>query len=156
MIPRFGRPVQELYIISNYTLKVIYNQWNYLLNTMNQAWLSPNFLQLFADAIYAKGASLDNCWKFIDGTVIQCCMPGINQRIVYNVHKRARNIKFKSVLTPNCLSANLSGLVEGRKHNSGLFGDSGLCTQRQQHARSQNQNILCLYGDPTYPWDHSY
>ena len=123
---------------------------------MNQAWLSPNFLQLFADAIYAKGASLDNCWEFIDGTVIQCCMPGINQRIVYNVHKRVRNIKFKSVLTPNCLSTNLSGLVEGRKHNSGLFGDSGLCTQRQQHARSQNQNILCLYGDPTYLWDHSY
>ena len=156
MIPRFGRPVQELYIISNYTLKVIYNQWNYLLSTMNQAWLSPNFLQLFADAIYAKGASLDNCWEFIDGTVIQCCMPGINQRIVYNVRKKVRNIKFKSVLTPNCLSANLSGLVEGRKHNSGLFGDSGLCTQRQQHARSQNQNILCLYGDPTYLWDHSY
>ena len=144
MIPRFGRPVQKLYIINNYTLKVIYNQWNYLLNTMNQAWLSPNFLHLFADAIYAKGASLDNYWEFIDGTVIQCCMPGINRRIVNNMHKRVYSIKFKSVLNPNCLSANLFGLVEGRKHKSGLFGDSGLRTQRQQHACSQNHNILCL------------
>ena len=144
MIPRFGRPVQKLYIINNYTLKVIYNQWNYLLNTMNQAWLSPNFLHLFADAIYAKGASLDNYWEFIDGTVIQCCMPGINRRIVNNMHKRVYSIKFKSVLNPNCLSANLFGLVEGRKQKSGLFGDSGLRTQRQQHACSQNHNILCL------------
>ena len=49
-----------------------------LLNTMNQAWLSPNCLQLFADAIYAKGAPLDNCWGFVDGTVRPYCRPGIN------------------------------------------------------------------------------
>ena len=65
MIPRFERPVPELCIINNYTLNFIYDQWNYLVNAMNQAWLSPNCLQLFADAIYAKGAPLDNCWGFL-------------------------------------------------------------------------------------------
>ena len=84
MIPRFGRPVPELCIINNYTLNFIYNRRNYLLNTMNQTWLSPNCLQLFADSIYTKGAPLENCWGFIDGTVRPCCRPAINHRIVYN------------------------------------------------------------------------
>ena len=150
MIPRLGRPVPELCIINNYTLNFIYDRWNYLLNTMNQAWLSPDCLQLFADTIYAKGAPLDNCRGFIDGTVRPCCRLGINQRIVYNGHKRVHGIKFQSVVTPNGLIASLFGPVEGRKHDSGMLGDSGLCTQLQQYARGQNHNILCLYGYHSY------
>ena len=124
-----------------------------LLNTMNQAWLSPNYLQLFAGAIYAKVAPSDNCWGFIDVTVRPCCRPGINQRMVYG-HKRVHGIKFQSVvisISCNGLIANLFGPVEGRKHDSGMLGDSGLCTQLQQYAPGQNHNILCLYGDPAYP-----
>ena len=129
MIPRFGRPVPELCTINNYTLNFISNRWNYLLNTMNQAWLSPNCLQFFADAIYANEAPLDNCWGFIDGTVTPCCTPGINQITVYNGRKRVHGIKFQSVVTPSGLIANLFDPVEGRKHDSGMLGDSGLCTQ---------------------------
>ena len=47
--------------------------------------------------------------------------------------------------------ANLFGPVEGRKHGSGMLGDSGLRTQLHQYARGQNYNILGLYGDPAYP-----
>ena len=151
MIPRFGRPVSELCIINNYTLNFIFNRLNYLLNTMNQAWLSPNFLQLFADAIYGNEAPLDNCWRFIDGTVTPCGRPRINQRIVYNGYKRVHGIKFQSVVTPSGLIANLFGPVGGRKHDSGLLGDSGQCTQLQQYAHCQSHSILCLYGDPLYP-----
>ena len=118
---------------------------------MNQTWLSPNCLQLFADAIHTKTAPLDNCWGFIDGTVRPCCRPAINHRIVYNGYKRVHGIKFQSVVTRNGLTANLFGPVEGRKHDSGMLEDSGLCTQLQQYARGQNHNILCLYGDPAYP-----
>ena len=50
-----------------------------LLNTTNQAWLFTNRLQLFVDAIYAKGAPLDNCCRFIDGTVRSRCRPSINK-----------------------------------------------------------------------------
>ena len=77
----------------------LYLQPMELLNTINQAHLSPNCLQLFADIIYAKGAPLDNRWGFIDGTARLCCSPGINQRIVYNGHKRVHSIKFQSVGT---------------------------------------------------------
>ena len=106
MIPRFGRPVSGLCIINSYSLNFNYNRRNYLLNTMNQVWLSPNCFQLFADAIYAKGAPLGNCWGFIDGTVRPYCRRGINQRIVYNEHKRVHSIKFQSFVTPNGLIAN--------------------------------------------------
>ena len=90
MIPRFRRPVPELCII------------NYLLNTMNQARLSPNCLQLCADSLYAKGGYA----QFIDVTVRPCCRPGINQRIVYNGRKRVHGIKVQSAVTPIGLIAN--------------------------------------------------
>ena len=151
MIPRFGRPIPELCIINNYTLNFIYDRWNYLLNAMNQAWLSPNCFQLFENAIYVKGAPLDHCWGFTDGTVKLCCRSDFNQRIVYNGHKRVYGIKFQSVVNPGGLIANLFSPVEGRKYHSGMLGYSDLCTQLEQHARSQNHNILCLYGDPVYP-----
>ena len=119
--------------------------------TMNHPWLTPYCLQLFADVIYGKGAPLDNCWRFIYGTVTTCCRPGINQILVYNGHRRVHSINFQSVVTPSGLIANLFGPVEGRKHGSGMLRDSGLCTQLQQHARGQNHNSICLYGDAAYP-----
>ena len=100
-----------------------------LINTMNQAWLSRNCFQLFADVIYAKGAPSDTCWDFFDGTVRSYCRPGINQGIVYNGHKRVHNMKFKPLLTPNGLIVNLFGPGEDRKHDNGMLGYSGLCTQ---------------------------
>ena len=83
--------------------------------------------------------------------MLQASNQVINQGIVYSGHKRVHGIKFQSVITPNGLIANLLGPVEGRKHDSGMLGDSGLCTQLQQYARGQNHNILCLYGYPAYP-----
>ena len=150
IIPRFGRPVLELCIINNYTLNFIYDQSNYLLNTMNQAWLSANCLQLFADAIYARGALLDNCWGFIDGTVRPCCRPGISENCLQWAQKSSRH-RISISCNSHGLIANLFAPVDGRKHDSGMLGDSGLCTQLQQYARGQNHNILCLYGDPAYP-----
>ena len=131
MINRFGRPVPELCIISNYVLNFIYERWGYLLNSMNQAWLSPHNLQLFADIIHEKGAPLNNCWAFIDGTVRPLFRPGENQRLVYNGHKRVHSLKFQSVVTPNGMNANLFGPVEGRRHDSGMLGDSGLLNKLQ-------------------------
>ena len=83
MISRFGRPVPELCIISNRVMNFIHERWGHLLNTMNQAWLSPNNLQLFADKIHDAGAPLENCIGFIDGTVRGIYRPQRNQQIVY-------------------------------------------------------------------------
>ena len=70
---------------------------------------------------------------------------------MYNGHKKVHAIKFQSVVAPNGLIANLFGPVEGRRHDSGMLGDSGLFLELQQHAHGPTGNILCLYGDPTYP-----
>ena len=99
--------------------------------TMNQPWLSPNFLQFFAVVTYVERAPLDNYWGFIAGTVKACCKSDINPRFIYNGRKRVQGIQFHLVVTPNGLIANLFGPVEGRKHDNGMLGNSGPCTQLQ-------------------------
>ena len=122
-----------------------------LLHDFNQAWLAQNKLEEFAAAIYDKGAALDNCWGFIDGTLRPCCRPGQYQRYLYNGHKRVHGIKFQSVIAPNGLIADLFGPVEGRRHDSGMLAISNLLPRLQAHSHRVNGGPLCIYGDPTYP-----
>ena len=151
IIPTFARSVPELSIIFNQTLEFIYEQWCRLLQNFNQAWLSLENLQLFANAIHAQGAALDNCWRFVDGTVRPTCRPGQNQRILYNGHKKVHAIKFQSVVAPNGLIANMFGPVEGRRHDSAMLQMSGLLPYLHQFSMGTEGNTLCIYGDPAYP-----
>lgn len=57
-------------------------QWNHT--------LSPQNLQRYADSIAAKGAALQNCFGFVDGTVRPICHPKQIQREVFNGHKSAQ------------------------------------------------------------------
>ena len=77
----------------------------------NHALLSPALLQTYGDAMYAKGAALNNCFGFIDGTVRPIARPGENQRVVYNGHKRVHALKFQSLALPNGIIGNMSGPV---------------------------------------------
>ena len=67
---------------------------SYLLSTrcfvpyLNQPLLSPINLELYANAVYDKGAALENCWVFVDGTVRALSRPNEFQRILYNEHKK--------------------------------------------------------------------
>jgi len=54
MVPRFGRSIPELCEITSEVSDFIYDNYAYLLHTMNQPWLSPDHLQSFADAIHDK------------------------------------------------------------------------------------------------------
>ena len=133
----------------------IYEEHGHLLSTFNQAWLAPAALAEYADVIHRKGAALDKCWGFVDGTVRPVCRPGENQRALYNGHKRVHSIKFQSVVAPNGLMANLYGPVEGRRHDSGILALSGLLRDLQTYSHSPNGQPLCIYGDPAYPlWVH--
>ena len=76
-----------------------------------------------------KGAPLDSCLGFIDGTVRRIARPNKNQRIVYNGHKRVHALKFQSVVVPNRMIANLAGPFEGKKHDSTMLCKSGLMQQ---------------------------
>lgn len=57
------------------------------------------------------GAPLDNCFGFLDGTVPPIARPGMNQRVMYNGHKRVHSLKFQAVAKPNGLTANLHDAV---------------------------------------------
>ena len=73
--------------------------------------LNPGFLEQYAAAIAGKGAALDNCFGFVDGTVRFISKPGEQQGIVYDGHKRVHALKFQSVAVPNVLISNMDSPV---------------------------------------------
>ena len=111
LISRFGRPVPEIRMISNEVMEYIYNIHHHRLTTWNDLLLNSVSLQAYADAVFLKGAPLENCFGFIDGTVRPISRPGEHQRLVYNGHKRVHSLKFQSVALPNGMIANLYGPV---------------------------------------------
>ena len=111
MIPRFGKPVPVLSMITNRTIDYIYEQHSHRITEWNQLLLEPPKLQMYAEATRNKGAALDNCFGFIDGTVRPICRPGENQRVVYNGHKRVHALKFQSVTFPTGMIAHMYGPV---------------------------------------------
>ena len=138
-------------MITNLVVNFLYDTFADRLRNLNQPWLPPQHLQMYAHAIHNRGAALDNCWGFIDGTVKPICRPKDNQREVYNGHKRVHALKFQSVVTPNGLIANLFGPVEKRRHDSGMLNMSGILHDLEHHSFSPTGQALCLYGDPAYP-----
>ena len=111
MISTFGRSVPELSMISNEVTEWMYNAHGHRITEWNHFIMSPNLLQTYSVAIHDKGAALDNCFGFVDGTVRPISKPGVNQRAVYNGHKRVHALKFQSLALPNGLIGNLFGPV---------------------------------------------
>ena len=107
MIPTFRVPVRELCMIYNSVINYIFNEHGHLISHSNHTLLSPENLQRCANSIAAKGAALQNCFGFVDGTVRPICRPKQNQRVVYNGHKRVHSLKFQSVVVPSGMIANL-------------------------------------------------
>ena len=150
MVCSFGRNPTEICLIFNEVIDHVFNLHSHRLTQWNQPMLQPNKLQEFANCIHQKGSPLNNCFGFIDGTVRRIARPQLNQRIVYNGHKRVHALKFQSVVVPNGMIANLAGPFEGRKHDSTMLYESGLLQDLAQVAWCNGQP-LCLYGDPAYP-----
>ena len=111
LVLRFGRSVPELSLILSQATDFIYNQHSHLICDWNEALLRPGMLEAYAAAISARGAALNNCFGFIDGTVRAICRPQKHQRVVYNGHKRFHALKFQSVALPNGMIAHLYGPV---------------------------------------------
>ena len=95
---RFRRPVPELSMRSNAISYQVYNNFKV-----------PVLLQEHSRKIHEEGAPLKNTFVYIDGTVRPIGRPGVNQRILYNGHKRVHSITFQSVVIPNGLISNLHG-----------------------------------------------
>ena len=111
IIPRFGLPVPVLSMVCNDVLDFVYETHGHRITQWNPTVLSPADLQIYSDAVAAKGAALQNCFGFIDGTVRPICRPGEQQRILYNGHKRLHSLKFQAIALPNGLIGNLYGPV---------------------------------------------
>ena len=111
ILPRFAKPVPVLSVITNQMLDFIYNVHGHKVLNWNHDLLSPANLQTYVDTITAKGAPLDNCFGFIDGTIRAIARPEEHQRILYNGHKRVHALKFQSIALPNGLIGNLYGPV---------------------------------------------
>ena len=120
----------------------IYNQHHTLLEDLDQPWLLRECLKNYAAAIHSKGATLSNCWGFVDSTVRPVCRPRQNQRTLYNGHKRVHSIKFQSVVAPNGMIANLFGPVEGKRHDSGLLAISGLLPKLPQYGLTPREKMF--------------
>jgi hypothetical protein len=71
-------------MISNEVLDFIFVTHGHIIMEWNNNILNPNVLQTYSHAIVDKGAALDSCFGFIDGTVRARSRPGENQRQVYN------------------------------------------------------------------------
>ena len=99
----FGRPVSEISMISNTVIDFIFEHHGRRISEWNHTTLNHHALQTYAGAVSDKGAALNNCYGFVDGTVRPICCPNTNQRIVYNGHKRVHALKFQSIAIPNGL-----------------------------------------------------
>ena len=60
-------------MVVNEMISLIFARHGHLLTDFNKPWLSPANLETFAGAVYRKGAALENCWGFVDGTVRPVC-----------------------------------------------------------------------------------
>ena len=150
MVLTFGRNETKLCLIYNHILDYICTQHHHRLQPWNQHFLQSAILQEYA-VMHEKGAPLvENCFSFIDGTVIEICrLKPIYQRIVYSGHKRVHSIKFQSLALPNSMIGNLSGPYEGQHHDSTMLNESSLLNDLERFAWYNNQ-LLCIYGDPAY------
>ena len=143
----------------------VYERFKDRLTSLDLTWLDP---AAFSDAVSSKGAALNNCWGFIDGTVRPIARPTHSQRIMFSGHKRVHCIKFQvctkinfismfitrflfiqSVVTPNGLIAHLFGPIEGRRHDAFMLAESGVTQKLAQFNQSYRQPYV-IYGDPAY------
>ncbi|CAH3043339.1 unnamed protein product [Porites lobata] len=153
MIALSGKPVPVLCMINNSMIEYIYQAHSHRILQWNDSILNPYSLEIYSNAITAKGSPLDNCFGFIDGTVRPISKPCQNQRVVGNGHKRVHDVKFQSVALPNGIIGNIYRPIEGRRHDAAMLADSNLLQDMQRYAFSPGLagHPLCVYGDPDYP-----
>lgn len=70
----------------------------------------------------------------------------------YSGHKKMHCIKFQSVICPDGIVISLKGAYEGRRHDAGIFRESGLYEELQQHTvfPEPHPEHFVVYGDQAY------
>ena len=78
MIPHFAKPVPVFSMITSTVVDFIYNTHGHRIMQWNNFLLDQLKLEQYAVTVAEKGAALDNCWLFIDGTIRPICRPQDN------------------------------------------------------------------------------
>lgn len=140
--------------IFNLTVEAIHDRWGHLVDQLQHQDILPK-IELFCQAIHDRGAPLDRCWGFIDGTVRAIARPSRTQRLWYNGWKRKHALKYQSVDSANGIIRQLWGPMLGRRHDVAMLGASGLIEHMQQWFNDDAGEPYYIYGDPAYqlsPW----
>lgn len=150
----WGLAEEKICEIFNLTIEIIYEQWAHLVMELQHDAILPK-IEMFCDAVHARGAPLDRCWGFIDGTIRAIARPWRNQRLWYNGWKCKHALKYQAVDSVDGIIRMLWGPMLGRRHDTAMLGESGLMAQLQQWCNDPAGNAYYLYGDPAYqisPW----
>ena len=75
MAYQFGCSLPELCLIFNKVLDLVYAAHHHRLQSWDQPFLSPDNLYNYAQAVHGRGAPLQNCFGFVDGTVQRIARP---------------------------------------------------------------------------------
>ena len=105
IILRFGRPTLVLSMVTNKALHFVYDTLGHRITEWNHQLLDPILLQTYADAVHARGAALENCFGFVDGTVSRF-QGWESTNELFTVA-----IKFQSLALPNDIIAHMFGPV---------------------------------------------
>ncbi|KAH9152369.1 hypothetical protein AeRB84_005198 [Aphanomyces euteiches] len=136
MVLLFGRSREALSEISNAVVDHIYEKFGSLLY-WDERRLDPTWMESCSKAIHDKGAPLDSCIGFIDGTV------------AYNGHKRKHALKFQSICSPDGIIVHLHGPELGSRHDAYLLERSQIVPYLKNKLLANNKRYV-VYGDPAY------
>ena len=112
---------------------------------------APRFEEC-GEAVEKKSNAFENVVAFIDGTNLAVSRPSgenIDQRVLYNGHKRKHCIKFQALTTPCGMAMHVAGPIEGRRHDWTLYLQSGLETTLGQLLEFEGKCFV-IYGDSGY------
>ena len=135
----------------NLTMSCLFNNWAlYLVRDLDIGTCRAQ-CRRWAAVISRKGAPLERCWGFIDGTIRETCRPVRGQRGAYNGWKKLHGVKYQSIETPDGLMRQVWGPLLCRRNDNFLLAASQLIPQLREHFNSADGLPYYLYGDPAYP-----
>ncbi|CAB1115709.1 unnamed protein product [Ectocarpus sp. CCAP 1310/34] len=146
----WGIAEQMICEIFNLTIEAIYDRWGHLVDELQHEAILPK-IDIFCQAIHAKGGLLTRCWGFIDRTVRAIAKPRRNQRLWYNGWKRKHALKYQGADIPDGIIRQLWGSMLGRRHDIAMMGQSSLLQHLEQWFNDAAGTPYYLYGDPAHP-----